>query len=78
MLDLSSNSLIAEVPSIRGDLTLLESLDLSQNRLSGKIPQEIMSPIVTYLAYLNLSDNLLMGPITQGKQFGKVDFWVIN
>ena len=42
-------------------------MDLSQNLLSGEIPQQLTS--LTFLKYLNLSQNQLIGPIPQGGQF---------
>ncbi|XP_016700084.1 receptor-like protein 7 [Gossypium hirsutum] len=51
-----------------GSLTELESLDLSQNSLSGKIPLQLTS--LTFLEVLNLSYNQLDGSIPQRYQFG--------
>ncbi|KAJ9560870.1 hypothetical protein OSB04_006030 [Centaurea solstitialis] len=53
-------------PSI-DNLNKLESLDLSGNKLSGKIPQELLK--LGFLAILNVSFNQLDGRIPQGKQF---------
>ncbi|VVA26431.1 PREDICTED: receptor [Prunus dulcis] len=50
----------------KGDLTVLESLDLSQNQLSGRIPNNLAQ--LTFLAYFNVSHNHLFGPIPLGKQ----------
>ncbi|KAG2325921.1 hypothetical protein Bca52824_008649 [Brassica carinata] len=47
-------------------LTNLQSLDLSQNRLSGEIPPELGK--LTFLARMNFSYNMLEGPIPQGTQ----------
>ncbi|RVW74948.1 Receptor-like protein 12 [Vitis vinifera] len=54
-------------PIIFGNLKLLESLDLSSNKLIGRIPQELTS--LTFLEVLNLSQNHLTGFIPQGNQF---------
>jgi len=48
------------------NLTDLESLDLSKNRLSGEIPPELGK--LTFLAQMNFSYNMLEGPIPQGTQ----------
>jgi hypothetical protein len=45
----------------------MEALDLSQNKLSGEIPQQLTQ--LTFLEFLNVSYNNLMGRIPQGKQF---------
>ncbi|XP_049386736.1 receptor-like protein 9DC3 [Solanum stenotomum] len=50
-----------------GQLNMLEALDLSWNRLTGKIPQELTR--MNFLSFLNLSQNLLVGRIPQGSQF---------
>ncbi|XP_060671047.1 receptor-like protein 49 [Ziziphus jujuba] len=46
---------------------VLESLDLSQNKLSWHIPQQLKE--LGFLERFNVSHNNLMGPIPQGKQF---------
>ncbi|KAH0731540.1 hypothetical protein KY289_002728 [Solanum tuberosum] len=48
-------------------MSTLEALDLSFNRLIGKIPVELAS--LTFLAVLNLSHIHLVGPIPQSNQF---------
>ena len=54
-----------------GNLTNLESLDLSNNKFSGRIPQQLAE--LTFLAFFNVSDNYLTGPIPQGNQFATFD-----
>ncbi|XP_021724713.1 receptor-like protein 12 [Chenopodium quinoa] len=49
------------------NIRAIESLDLSQNKLSGKIPQELNE--LTSLEVFDVSYNHLTGPIPQGKQF---------
>ncbi|EOY19952.1 Receptor like protein 34 [Theobroma cacao] len=53
--------------NISGNLTVLESLDLSSNNLTGEIPGKLTC--LTFLARLNLSQNQLVGSIPQGNQF---------
>ncbi|KAL3323076.1 hypothetical protein AABB24_040267 [Solanum stoloniferum] len=50
-----------------GQLNTLEALDLSWNRLTRMIPQELTR--MNFLAILNLSENHLVGPIPHGLQF---------
>ncbi|KAK9159463.1 hypothetical protein Syun_005804 [Stephania yunnanensis] len=45
----------------------LETLDLSQNKLTGEIPNQLTG--LTFLEVLNLSRNQLTGVIPHGKQF---------
>ncbi|XP_015160944.1 probably inactive leucine-rich repeat receptor-like protein kinase At2g25790 [Solanum tuberosum] len=47
--------------------TIMTTIDLSWNRLIGKIPQELTR--MNFLAFLNLSQNHLVGPIPHGLQF---------
>ena len=55
------------VPPSLGKLTSFKLLDLSSNKLIGKIPIQLTD--LTSLAILNLSENYLFGQIPQGKQF---------
>jgi hypothetical protein len=50
-----------------GNLTNLESLDLSSNMLAGVIPAALTN--LGFLEVLNLSNNHLVGEIPQGRQF---------
>ncbi|KAG6521578.1 receptor-like protein EIX2 [Zingiber officinale] len=62
-LDLSSNSLVGDIPEGIGDLASLGSLNLSRNRLTGKIPQSIGG--LALIESLDLSMNLLSGNIPE-------------
>uniref|UniRef100_A0A2N9F5I1 Leucine-rich repeat-containing N-terminal plant-type domain-containing protein n=1 Tax=Fagus sylvatica TaxID=28930 RepID=A0A2N9F5I1_FAGSY len=64
IVDLSANEFM-------GNLTTLESLDLSQNKLSGWIPWQLTQ--LTFLESFNVSHNQLTGPIPHGKQFDTFD-----
>ncbi|XWS16872.1 hypothetical protein CRYUN_Cryun33cG0018400 [Craigia yunnanensis] len=55
------------IPSSFGNVTALESLDLSSNKLVGEIPMQ--STGLKFLEVLNLSQNQLVGPIPHGNQF---------
>ena len=55
------------MPPSLGNLTNLEWLDLSSNKLEGEIPIQLVD--LTSLAFLNLLENYLFGQIPQGKQF---------
>ncbi|KAK9004860.1 hypothetical protein V6N11_042312 [Hibiscus sabdariffa] len=52
-------------------LVALESLDLSSNRLGGRIPSQLTK--LTFLEVLNFSNNKLEGPIPHGNQFNTFD-----
>ncbi|RWR96584.1 putative leucine-rich repeat receptor-like protein kinase [Cinnamomum micranthum f. kanehirae] len=60
-LNLSSNNLTENIPTLIGTLSKLTMLDLSINQLSGSIPQEIGT--LSKLTFLDLSINQLLGPI---------------
>ncbi|EEF45856.1 leucine-rich repeat receptor-like serine/threonine-protein kinase SKM1 [Ricinus communis] len=58
-LNLSNNNFTGPIPG--GSISCLETLDLSNNMLSGKIPLEIGS--FSSLKFLDLGGNVLMGKI---------------
>ncbi|XP_057775459.1 receptor like protein 22-like [Salvia miltiorrhiza] len=60
-------TLKGNIPSSLGNISELESLDLSANKLDGEIPSDLTR--LTFLAKLNLSMNNLVGQIPQSKQF---------
>ena len=66
-LNLLHNAFTSQILPSLGNLTQLESLDLSSNNLIGEIPMRLADLI--FLAVLNLSFNQLVGQIPQGKQF---------
>ena len=57
----STEGLVGNLPDSIGDLTELEFLDLSGNRLSGPIPSAIGK--LSLLTHLSLADNEFEGPI---------------
>ena len=69
---LNGNNLIGSLPSLLGDLSLLEEVELMNNHLSGIIPTNIGSLI--YLKKLVLYKNQLIGSIPAGiGQLTKLD-----
>ncbi|KAF8041875.1 hypothetical protein BT93_A0466 [Corymbia citriodora subsp. variegata] len=63
VIDLSSNLLKGEIPSVIGDLKGLQGLNLSNDFLTGHIPASLGN--LTVLESLDLSRNTLLGQITQ-------------
>lgn len=74
LLDLSQNSLGAidengslnttnpiGIPASLGNIQTLQHLDLSQNKLSGPVPDQLA--YLNRLLYLDLSNNKLTGPM---------------
>ncbi|KAL2626676.1 hypothetical protein AAZX31_07G135300 [Glycine max] len=61
-LHLSRNNIQGSIPSELGQMSLLYSLDLSGNQLSGKIPESIFGDGHP-LQFLILSNNMFEGPI---------------
>ncbi|KAF3448975.1 hypothetical protein FNV43_RR09699 [Rhamnella rubrinervis] len=59
------------IPSSLGNLTYLESLDLSRNKLSGQIPQQLTQ--LRFVETFNVSHSNLVGLIPQGNQFNSFD-----
>jgi Leucine-rich repeat (LRR) protein len=61
-IDISSNNLMREVPEELSDCFKLESLNLSNNKLCGKIPSHFGN-LVSIIDFLDLSSNFLTGEI---------------
>ncbi|XP_023891100.1 receptor-like protein 33 [Quercus suber] len=70
-IDFSKNNFKGEIPGhvppSLGNLTNLEWLDLSSNKLTSEISIQLVD--IKSLAILNLSENYHFGQIPQGKQF---------
>nr|ACU21035.1 unknown [Glycine max] len=62
---------MGKIPSKIGGMKNLESLDLSNNHLSGEIPAAISN--LSFLSYLNLSYNDFTGQIPLGTQLQSFD-----
>ncbi|CAN8243797.1 unnamed protein product [Cochlearia groenlandica] len=60
-LDLSQNNLSGTIPIFLTNFKILDSLDLSRNRFSGVVPTSLAN--MPKLFHLNLSHNLLTGPV---------------
>ncbi|GLT40518.1 hypothetical protein SLA2020_146460 [Shorea laevis] len=63
----SNNMLLGPTPPTLGDLTNLEMLDLSYNKLKRRIPSQLMQ--LNFLEVFNMSYNHLTRPIPKGQQF---------
>ncbi|KAK3118735.1 hypothetical protein QOZ80_9BG0705900 [Eleusine coracana subsp. coracana] len=63
-LNLSNNQLTGPLPPTLGNLTSLQTLLASNNRLSGAVPSEIFGAL-TGLVKLDLSNNALSGPVPE-------------
>ncbi|KAG4925179.1 hypothetical protein JHK87_050719 [Glycine soja] len=61
-LNLSKNIIQGSIPRQLGQMNSLDSLDLSDNQLSGEIPEDIFG-VGHQLNSLKLSNNMLEGPI---------------
>ncbi|BBH02108.1 receptor like protein 34, partial [Prunus dulcis] len=78
IIDFSNNtfrgeisSVISTIPPSFGEMSNLEWLDLSSNKLVGDIPEQLTN--LTSLSKFNVSKNQLVGPIPHGKQFDTFD-----
>ncbi|XP_030453655.1 receptor-like protein 9DC3 [Syzygium oleosum] len=61
------DNVTGSIPPTLGNMTNLEMLDVSSNKLCGGIPGALVN--LLFLSYLNLSNNRLIGRIPQGMQF---------
>lgn len=62
-LNLANNQITRSIPTSLGLLPVLNSLDLSNNLLSGEIPLELYN---LKLSFLNVSSNYLSGSVPVG------------
>ncbi|XP_024175482.1 receptor-like protein EIX2 [Rosa chinensis] len=62
----TGKQMTGKLPEDFGNMKMLESLDLSRNRISGKIPSSFAS--LNFLSVLDLSHNNLSGRIPSGTQ----------
>ncbi|XP_027352901.1 receptor like protein 21-like [Abrus precatorius] len=67
-LNLSGNQIQGSIPDEFGQMNILNTLDLSDNNLSGKIPPNI-SGDRSLLRFLKLSNNKLDGPVFENLKF---------
>uniref|UniRef100_A0A0E0MFS5 non-specific serine/threonine protein kinase n=1 Tax=Oryza punctata TaxID=4537 RepID=A0A0E0MFS5_ORYPU len=61
ILELRNNALSGIIPASLGDIETLNYLDLNDNMLTGTVPLEILSRLVTTLDELNVAHNDLDG-----------------
>ncbi|XP_059318609.1 putative receptor-like protein kinase At3g47110 [Lycium ferocissimum] len=63
-IDLSENELIGSIPANFSNFQNLLSMDMSKNKLNGSIPKQLLN-LPSLSAFLNLSHNLLSGPLPE-------------
>ncbi|KAL5823962.1 hypothetical protein ACOSQ4_021862 [Xanthoceras sorbifolium] len=81
ILNISKNALEGNIPSSVGDMIMLISLDLSNNHLSGKIPEYLAESCISleYLILDSLSNTFLFGLyLSDNKLSGKIPGWLGN
>ncbi|PIN22108.1 Serine/threonine protein kinase [Handroanthus impetiginosus] len=61
-IDLSKNKLVGRIPPTYGNLKSLTFMDLSDNKLNGRLSADLFN-LPRLSAFLNLSGNLLTGPL---------------
>uniref|UniRef100_A0A251UV66 Putative leucine-rich repeat domain, L domain-like protein n=1 Tax=Helianthus annuus TaxID=4232 RepID=A0A251UV66_HELAN len=76
-LNLSGNYLEGPIPSLIGDLSELETLDLSQNRFSGEVPLGLFTNL-TRLEVLKLSNNIFHGEVLSGNLSFKLRLSILH